>query len=167
MSAKSEGFRIERSIHIAADPSAIFPLISDFRRWTLWSPYERLDPKMERVYSGADQGMGAVYDWKGNNKTGIGRMEIVQADAPSRVRIKLDFFKPFEAHNTADFTLTREAGGTRVSWAMFGPQACGGNAVLHFIMGLIFNMEKMVGGQFEDGLQRLKSTVEGPLQAAA
>jgi uncharacterized protein YndB with AHSA1/START domain len=167
MAAKPEGFRIERSIHIAAAPSAIFPLISDFRRWTLWSPYERVDPKMERVYSGADQGVGAVYDWKGNNKIGVGRMEILNADAPSRVLIQLDFFKPFEAHNTAEFTLTPEAGGTRVSWAMFGDQACAGNAVLRFIMGLIFNMEKMVGSQFEDGLQRLKSTAEGPVQAAA
>ena len=167
MAAKSEGFRVERSIHIAADPSAIFPLITDFRRWTLWSPYERIDPGMERIYSGADHGVGAVYDWKGNNKIGLGRMEILSAESPSRILIQLDFFKPFEAHNTAEFTITPEAGGARVSWAMFGPQACGGNAVLHFIMGLIFNMEKMVGGQFEDGLRRLKSVVEGPVQAAA
>ena len=166
MSAKSEGFRIERSIHIAAAPAAVFPLINDFRSWTLWSPYERVDPKMQRVYSGAEAGVGSVYEWSGNNKIGVGRMEIVQADAPIRIRIKLDFFKPFEAHNQAEFTLTPENGGTRVSWAMFGPQACG-NPLLHFLMGLIFNMEKMVGGQFEDGLRRLKSVVEAPAQAAA
>jgi uncharacterized protein YndB with AHSA1/START domain len=166
MAARSEAFRIERSIHIAAAPDAIFPLISDFRRWTLWSPYEGLDPRMQRIYSGADHGVGAAYDWKGNGKVGVGHMQIVQADRPSRVRIQLDFFKPFEAHNQAEFTLTPEAGGTRVSWAMFGEQACGA-PLLHFIMGLIFNMEKMVGGQFEDGLRRLKSVVEAPAQAAA
>lgn len=167
MAAKSEDFRIERSTFIAAAPSAIFPLISDFRRWTEWSPYEGLDPRMERIYSGPDRGVGAVYEWKGSSKVGVGRMEILQADALSRVLIKLDFFKPFEAHNQAEFTITPEAGGSRVSWAMFGPQACGANAVLHFIMGLLFNMEKMVGGQFEDGLRRLKAVVEGPAQAAA
>jgi uncharacterized protein YndB with AHSA1/START domain len=169
MPAKSEnpeGFRIERSIHIAAPPSAIFPLITDFRRWTEWSPYEGLDPKVQRIYSGADQGVGAVYDWKGSSKVGVGRMEILETQAPARVRIKLDFFKPFEGRNTAEFAITPEAGGARVSWAMFGPEPCG-NSVLHFIMGLIFNMEKMVGGQFEDGLRRLKAAVEVPAQAAA
>lgn len=167
MAAKSESFRIERSTFIAAAPAAIFPLITDFRRWTEWSPYEGLDPKLERIYSGADHGVGAVYDWKGNNKVGVGRMEILNADAPSRVLIKLDFLKPFEGHNHAEFTLTPEAGGSRVSWAMFGPEPCGANAVLHFIMGLVFNMEKMVGGQFETGLKQLKAAVEGPAQAAA
>jgi hypothetical protein len=167
MAAKSEEFRIERSTFIAAAPSAIFPLISDFRRWTEWSPYEGLDPKLERIYSGADRGVGAVYDWKGNNKVGTGRMEILEADAPGRVLIKLDFFKPFEGHNHALFTLEPEAGGTRVTWAMFGPKACGAGAFMHFIMGLLFNMEKMVGAQFEQGLRQLKAAAEGPVQAAA
>jgi uncharacterized protein YndB with AHSA1/START domain len=166
MPARPEEFRIERSIHIAAPPAVIFPLIADFRRWTQWSPYERMDPRMERIYSGAEQGVGAVYDWKGNNKVGAGHMEILQADRPSRVLIQLDFLKPFEGHNHSEFTLTPQAGGTRVAWAMFGPQACG-NGVLRFLMGLVFNMEKMVGGQFEDGLRRLKAAVEAPAQAAA
>ena len=157
--AETQGFRLERSIRIEAPASAIFAFINDFRRWTAWSPYETLDPALQRTYSGAPQGVGAVYDWTGNKKVGTGRMEILQSQAPSKVLIKLDFFSPFEGHNTAEFTLAPDGDATRVTWAMYGPEMCG-NPLLKFFMGLFFNFEKVVGGQFEAGLAKLKAAAE-------
>ena len=108
---------------------------------------------------GQPQGVGAVYGWAGNKKVGTGRMEILQSSEPSKVIIKLDFFTPFEGHNTAEFTLQPEGDDTRVTWAMFGPDMCP-NPLMKFFMGLFFNMEKVVGGQFEDGLAKLKAAAE-------
>src|SRR3954447_1516962 len=104
-SRKPNTLRVQRAASIHAPPEKIFPLISDFREWRAWSPYEDRDPHLERSYRGGASGKGAVYAWEGNKNVGSGRMEIVDAPAPGKVVIKLDFLKPFEAHNTAEFTL--------------------------------------------------------------
>ena len=150
-----DGFRVQRSASIKAPPEKIFPLISDFRRWSAWSPWERLDPAMKRVYDGPASGKGAVYQWAGNRDVGAGRMEIVEAAAPSKVGIKLDFLAPFEAHNFAEFTLEPRGDATTVVWAMSGPHTYASK-----LMSVFFSMDGMVGGYFETGLANLKAAAE-------
>lgn len=147
-------FRLERSQAIAASPQTILGHIEDFRKWRQWSPWEGLDPNLERDYSGAERGKGAVYAWRGNGKAGQGRMEILEAD-PRHVRIALDFIKPFKASNIAEFTLTPAGDATRVNWAMTGSRS-----LMMKVMGLVFDMEKMVGPDFERGLASLKQAAE-------
>ncbi|MGE0725770.1 MAG: SRPBCC domain-containing protein, partial [Alphaproteobacteria bacterium] len=141
----------------AAPPVRIFPLIADFRRWPAWSPWEKKDPAMKRSFAGPDRGVGAAYAWDGDKNVGTGRMEIIEAAAPSRVALKLDFEKPFEAHNTVAFVLTPAAGGTTVTWTMDGPVP-----FLFRIVHLFMDMDRMVGGDFEAGLAALKAEAEKP-----
>jgi uncharacterized protein YndB with AHSA1/START domain len=152
---RPDSFRVERSIAISAPPGKIFPLIDDFHQWPLWSPWENIDPQLQRVYGGAVSGTGATYAWEGNNKVGSGRMEIIESAPPERIRIQLDFLKPFEVHNTAEFTVTDEGSGSRVNWAMYGP-----SPYMAKLMGLFASMDKMVGKDFEKGLSQLKATAE-------
>src|SRR5688572_15089228 len=88
---KPDTFRVERSTSIQAPPEKVFALLDDFHRWSAWSPWEKMDPAMQRTYSGAASGTGAVYEWAGNSKVGKGRMEIVEATPASKVAVKLDF----------------------------------------------------------------------------
>ncbi len=152
---KPATFLIERSITMAAPASKVFPLINDFHNWGAWSPWERLDPDLKRTYSGAPNGTGAIYEWEGTPKVGTGRMEILHASAPNEVRIQLDFYKPFEAHNTAEFTLQPDEGGTRVTWAMYGP-----NPFMMKVVKVFMNMDRVVGKDFESGLQNMKGLAE-------
>ena len=152
---KPATFRMERSTSIDAPPEKIFALINDFHRWTAWSPWERLDPQLKRTYGGAAAGKNALYEWEGNRKVGQGRMEITESRPPSTVIVKLDFLKPFEAHNTAEFTLEPRAGGTHVTWAMYGP-----NAFMGKVMSVFVSMERIIGKDFEAGLANLKSAAE-------
>ncbi|PPE75561.1 polyketide cyclase [Solimonas fluminis] len=154
-------FRVERTILVKAPPERIYPLIADFRQWTRWSPYEKLDPALKRTYSGAGSGMGAIYAWDGNKDIGAGRMEIDETTPPSRIRIKLDFFRPFEARNIAEFTMTPEGDATRLGWAMHGPAN-----YLSKLMGTLFDMDQMIGKDFETGLGTLKSLAELPATPA-
>src|SRR5579863_9501947 len=103
--SKPDTFRVERSARIKAAPEKIGELISDFHKWPLWSPFEKYDPNVERAYAGLERGRGAIYEWKGNDKAGAGRMEIMES-SPKGVVIKLDFSKPFVAHNTARFEMS-------------------------------------------------------------
>jgi uncharacterized protein YndB with AHSA1/START domain len=152
---KPDSFRVQRTASIKAPPEKIFPLISDLKRWNAWSPWEQLDPAMKRTHSGAASGQGAVYEWAGNGEVGAGRMEIVAAAPPSALKIKLDFLKPFEAHNFAEFTLEPNGDGTNVTWAMYGP-----NTYVSKLMSVFFSMDSMVGKSFETGLANLKAATE-------
>ena len=152
---KPDTFRIQRSAIMKAPPVKIFALINDFHNWGSWSPWEKLDPLMKKTHSGAANGLGAVYEWEGNKQVGKGRMEITEASSPSNVTIKLDFFKPFEAHNTAEFTLAGQGDSTNVSWTMLGRQP-----FMFKVMGVFFSLDKMIGKDFETGLANLKSITE-------
>ena len=120
---KPDTFSVQRATTVKAPPEKIFPLINDFHQWGTWSPYENKDPAMKRSYSGAPSGKGAVYAWDGNKNVGSGRMEILDTSAPSKIVIKLDFFKPFEGHNTAEFTMLPQGDATNVDLADAWPGA--------------------------------------------
>jgi hypothetical protein len=158
---KPDTFSVQRSASIKAPPEKIFALINDFHSWNSWSPYEKLDPKMKRAYNGAVNGKGAVYEWDGNNRVGKGRMEILDTSPPSKVTIKLDFVKPFEAHNIAEFTLDGKGDSTNVTWSMHGP-----NPYIAKVMSIFFNMDNMIGKDFESGLANLKTNVQGEMNTA-
>ena len=152
---KPDTFHVRRATSIKAPPEKVFALINDFKRWEAWSPWEKKDPAMKRTFGAATSGKGAVYAWEGNSDVGKGRMEIAESSPPSKVTIKLDFVKPFEAHNIVEFMLDAKGESTNVTWAMHGPLP-----YLAKVMHLFFNMDNMVGKDFEGGLANLKSVAE-------
>jgi uncharacterized protein YndB with AHSA1/START domain len=154
---KPDTFRVQRTAVVKAPPEKIFPLISSFHQWATWSPWENKDPAMKRTYSGSESGRGAVYAWEGNKNVGSGRMEILNATSPSKIVIKLDFFKPFEGHNTAEFTLLPQGGATttNITWIMHGPAS-----FMSKVMQVFMNLDKMIGKDFEAGLSNLKQLTE-------
>jgi uncharacterized protein YndB with AHSA1/START domain len=152
---KPNTFSVQRATTVKAPPEKIFPLINDFHQWGTWSPYENKDPAMKRSYSGAESGKGAVYAWDGNNNVGSGRMEILDTSQPSKIVIKLDFFKPFEGHNTAEFTMLPQGDVTNVTWLMHGPAV-----FMSKVMQVFMNLDKMIGKDFEVGLANLKRLSE-------
>jgi carbon monoxide dehydrogenase subunit G len=152
---KPNTFAVQRAISIEAPAEKIFALINDFHQWGTWSPYENKDPAMKRTYSGAESGKGAVYAWDGNSNVGSGRMEILDTSVPSKIVIKLDFFKPFEGHNTAEFTMLPQGDATNLTWVMRGPAV-----FVSKVMQVFMNLDKMIGKDFEIGLGNLKKLTE-------
>ena len=148
-------FSVRRATTVKAPPEKIFSLINDFHQWGTWSPYENKDPAMKRSYSGAESGKGAVYAWDGNNNVGSGRMEILDTSTPTKIVIKLDFYRPFEGHNTAEFTMLPQGDATNLTWTMHGPAP-----FMHKVMQVFMNIDNMVGKDFEIGLANLKRLTE-------
>ncbi|MCX7363315.1 MAG: SRPBCC family protein [Alphaproteobacteria bacterium] len=152
---KPNDFRVQRALAIKATPEKLFAMISDLHGWAAWSPYEKKDPAMKRSFAGAPSGKGAIYEWDGNKNVGKGRMEVLESTPPAKVVIKLDFFSPFEAHNTAEFTLVPQGDTTTVTWAMYGP-----SPYLSKVIGTVMDMDKMIGTDFAAGLANLKALAE-------
>jgi hypothetical protein len=147
-------FTVSRSTTISAPAATVHALVDDFHAWVDWSPWEGLDPAMERTYTGPDRGVGAHYAWKGNSKAGSGSMEITSS-APDAIAITLTFLKPWKATNAVTFTFEPEGEATRVSWSMSGAHAGLGR-----VFALFMNMDKLVGKDFERGLAALKEQAE-------
>lgn len=152
-SVKPATFSLKRSTSIKASPGKIAPFISDFHLWGAWSPWEKIDADLQRSFSGAESGVGAVYAWEGK-KAGSGRMEILES-TPAAVVIKLDFIKPMKAHNTAIFTMEPSGDSTAVTWEMKGH-----NNFVAKVFQVFMDMDKMVGKSFEEGLASLKAAAE-------
>lgn len=153
-SNKPDTFRVQRQATIQAPPEKIFPLINDYKQWTAWSPWEKKDAAMKRSFSGPATGKGSAYAWE-SKEVGTGDMLITESVPSSLVKIDLNFTKPFEAHNKVVFSIQPQVGGSVVSWDMSGPAP-----LMARVMHVFFNMDKMVGKDFEDGLAAMKAAAE-------
>jgi Polyketide cyclase / dehydrase and lipid transport len=151
---KPDSFRVQRTVLINAPSDKVFPLINDIKAWTAWSPYEKKDPAMKRSYGAVTAGKGATYAWEGNKEVGQGSMEIVESN-PQKIVIKLDFLKPFEAHNIGEFMLEPKGDSTAVTWAIYGP-----SPYMSKVVGTFMNIDELIGRDFEKGLADLKAAAE-------
>lgn len=152
---KPDSFRVERTIAIKAAPEKIFPLIDDIHQWALWSPWEKGDPAIKRIYSGSASGKGAIYEWNSDKQVGQGRMEIIESLSPSKIVLKIDFMKPMEGHNTIEFSIVPQGDMTNVTHVMYGP-----SPYFSRLISVFFSMDKMIGSKFEEGLANVKALAE-------
>lgn len=150
-------FTMTRRAKFAVSPEKIFPHVNDLHLWEAWSPWAKLDPNATSTFEGPAAGTGATMKWAGNCKIGVGQMTIIDCQPSSVIRFRLDFEKPMQATNTAEFTFLPEDGGTVVTWSMSGK-----NSPMGKVMGLFMNCEKLVAKQFDQGLANLKAVVEKP-----
>jgi hypothetical protein len=147
-------YTVERSITVNAPAPRVHGLVDDFHSWTSWSPWEDLDPALERTYTGPDQGAGAHYAWSGNRKAGVGSMEITRS-APEGIDLTVAFLKPFKTTTQTRFDFEPTDDGTVVRWSMTGEQKG-----LMSVFGRVMSMDKLIGPDFEKGLARLKAVAE-------
>jgi len=148
-------FRVERSVSIAASPDKIRPLINDMHAFNSWNPYNRKDPAMKSTYRGPQAGPGAAYDFDGNGEVGKGSLQIIEPSGPDTVSMQLNMIAPMEGRNLIDFRLRPEGQGTRVTWSMHGP-----TPYVAKVLHVIFDMDKMIGRDFDSGLASLKALAE-------
>ncbi|QYF92447.1 SRPBCC family protein [Massilia sp. PAMC28688] len=152
---RPDSFTVERRIIVNAPPEKIMALVADFRNWQSWSPWEQLDPAMQRTFAGPASGKGAIYEWSGNSDVGRGRMEIIEFAPPSRAVIELAFKEPMAVTNMTTFAMHGANGSTEVVWTMSGPMP-----FVSKVMSVFMSMDTLIGRDFERGLVRLKTAAE-------
>jgi hypothetical protein len=163
IASRPSTFRIERKKLVAAPAAVVFAQVNDFHRWEAWSPWDKLDPALKRTYAGPEAGVGAVYSWSGDEKVGEGKMTIADSRPNEFVGITVEFLKPFATTNRTELTLKPDGDGTEVDWVMTGPKNFMSKA-----MGLVMDMDRLVGTDFERGLDALNSvSIDEAAKAAA
>ena len=156
VASRDNTFHYQRSGLINAPAEKIFPYLSDFTMGSQWSPYEKIDPNMKKNIIGSGRDVGSVMEFDGNKDAGSGKLEFLKIVPNETVEIKLTMTKPFAAENLVKYQLTKEGDSTRFTWEMSGQ-----NGFLGKLIGVLINCDKMIGGQFEQGIQNLKALVEG------
>lgn len=148
-------YRVARTATLAAPPPVVFAQVNELKKWEGWSPWAKMDPTMKLTYSGPPSGQGATYHWVGNDSVGEGRLTITDSRPNDLILFDLEFIKPMADTCLTRFDFKPEGAGTTVTWTMTGTNNFIAKAVCLFM-----NMDKMVGGQFDQGLQSMKAIVE-------
>src|SRR5216684_4952197 len=152
---RPDTFRVQRSITINAAQAKIFPLINDLHAWDSWSPEDRKDASAATTFSGPVSGTGATAEWDAKGRTGKGRMVIAESVPPTRIAVKADFVRPFEAHNLNTFELQPASEATTVTWSI---QAS--NLYAMKLAGVFFNIQREFEKHVDSGLRNLKTQAE-------
>jgi Polyketide cyclase / dehydrase and lipid transport len=171
-------FRVTRSATIDASPKAVFDQINNLKNWQAWSPWAKLDPTASTTYEGPSAGLGARFKWSSKvSKVGVGQLEIVDSHPSTEIDLRLEMRKPFAATNLIVFTLSpasdetpsrsgwwfsrllgfgsNEPQRTVVTWTMSGK-----NTLISKFMSIFMNCDKIVGGQFDEGLGNLQAILK-------
>jgi len=150
-------YHVERSTKVDAPASLVFAQLDDFKSWAAWSPWEKMDPNMQKTFTGPPEGVGASYSWQGNDKVGKGKMTITGSQPVTGIKYKLEFIEPFAAVAESDFSLVPQGDqAVKVVWAMDGT-----NDLMGKVFGIFMNMDAAIGADFERGLTSLKAIAEG------
>ena len=148
-------FRVTRTATIAAPAPAVFAQVNDLHHWEAWSPWGKIDPAMKETFAGPPAGIGAIYTWSGNKEVGEGRMTITQSRPSELIQLDLEFVRPFAGTCAVEFDFKPQGDQTAVTWTMAGK-----NNFMAKAVGLFMDCDKLIGGQFEQGLAQMKSVVE-------
>lgn len=145
---------VSRSGNVPAPPPDVFAMVNDLHRWEAWSPWIQLDPNARMTYEGPQEGPGATVRWAGNKEVGEGNLTIVENRPDERVRLRLEFIKPFAGKSEFEFDFEPAAEGTQVTWSMTGHNNLTGK-----VMCLFMDMDKRIGGDMERGLANMRTAV--------
>jgi hypothetical protein len=153
---------VQRSIVIQAPKAAVFEQIVKFKNWPNWSPWQERDPKEQIMYSGVDGTAGSGYHWIGDPKlTGEGEMKNTSVE-DGKLNYDLNTIKPFKKESMGYFQAVDTVNGsTRVTWSITMHFGTPSNA-----MNAFMDMDKMLGGDFERGLQNMKKYAEAHAMSA-
>ncbi len=152
---RPDEYTVSRSQLINAPADKLHAIINTPREFEKWSPYSPKDPHMKNTYSGPASGVGARTEFVGNNQVGAGSVEIIRSTTPSEVAMRLVMIKPFAANNEVVYRLKPQGAGTEVTWAMTAK-----SPYFAKVIGVFINMDKMIGGDFAVGLDKLKALAE-------
>lgn len=146
---------VSRQITINAPAEKIFPYLNNAKMAEQWAPWIEIDPQAKMSYSGPEAGVGARTSWTDGKQLGTGSATIVESTVNERVHIKLEYVKPMAMTQDSEYLLSSSGGQSTVIWKVQGKKS-----VPERVMCIFMNMDKMVGGFFEKGLNKLKNLVE-------
>lgn len=148
-----KNLKINESIEIDAPAEIAFNMVNDLERWTLWSPWSELDPEAVYTYSDNTVGVGARFNWKGNEDVGEGSQTIIASSKPDSIRLALTF-NGWDGESYSTWKFNDGGNKTKVSWDFEGSDTPFPFRPFNLIM------KGPLKKSYRKGLENLKSVVE-------
>jgi hypothetical protein len=166
VATRPSAYHVERRLEVAAPADLVFGVLNDLHQFAgvlvlFGSPWEKLDPDMQKTFEGPAAGVGQSLAWNGNREVGRGRMTIEESVPGRKVGMKLEFVEPMKSTSTCALDLAGTPTGSIVTWSMEGNHNFVGKA-----FGLFMDMDQMLGADLEKGLARLKTVAEAAAKTA-
>ena len=152
---QSPHYEVSRQVAINAPAEKIFPFLNNPKLAEQWAPWQEVDPKAQMIHSGPEAGVGARTNWDADGPLGTGSATIKESIPNERVGIDLEYVKPMKMKQYAEYLVQSQGAQTLVTWKVSGENNFFGRVMCSFM-----NMDKMVGGMFEQGLNKLKTLME-------
>ena len=167
VTTRPSAYHVERKLEVAAPADVVFGVLNDLHQFAgvlvlFGSPWEKLDPHMQKTFEGPAAGVGQSYAWNGNKEVGKGKMTIEESVPGQKVGMKLEFMEPMKSTATCALDLAGTSTGSLVTWSMDGNHNFIGKA-----FGMFMDMDNMLGTDIEKGLAQLKTVAEGRQVAIA
>jgi hypothetical protein len=150
-------YTVGKDVVIKKSKAVVFDYLRLLKNQNKFSVWGSMDPNMKTDFRGTDGTEGFVSAWESNDKNvGKGEQEILKIVDGERLDYEIRFIKPFKSTSWAYITTAGvDENQTRVHWEFNGKMKYPTNLMLLFM-----NMEKMVGGDLDKGLQNLKTILE-------
>ena len=148
-------YTISRELLINASSETLFPYINNSEQTSTWMPWKESDPKAVMTYSGPAEGVDSKSSWDSEGSMGTGEALVIESIPLLSVKTQLTYIKPMEMKQLAEIKLKPTDGGTVVHWSVSGSNPFWGR-----VFCVLFNMPKMIEGEFDKGLNNLKKMVE-------
>jgi uncharacterized protein YndB with AHSA1/START domain len=150
-------YQVERDVVINKPRQEVFDYVKHLKNQDNFSKWASMDPEMRTSYHGTDGNVGFVSAWESDDKNvGKGEQEITGIIEGHRIDYELRFIEPFESTSLA-YMITEDVSDqqTKVRWGFTGRMKYPMNLMLLFM-----DFEKMIGDDFEHGLENLKAILE-------
>ncbi len=150
----------EKSIAVNAPIEIAWENVNSLEDLDKWSPWNDIDPNMEKDMTGTDGEIGATASWDSTvEDVGKGSQTIAKIEAPTLFETDLKFYTPYESEAKGYVKLTKENEGTNITWGFYS------EVPYPFNLMMLFNdMEESMGDTWSNGLSKLKKLCEDSYQ---
>jgi hypothetical protein len=152
-----KNYGVVREVVINQPKSVVFDYLKLLKNQENFSVWANKDPEMKKEFRGTDGTVGFVSAWESKNKdVGKGEQEITKVTDGERIDYELRFIEPFASKSLAYLYMESVSENqTKVKWGFSGKM----NYPLNLFL-LTMDMEGMIGKDFQDGLNKLKTVLE-------
>ena len=150
-------YALSRTVTIQRSNADVYNYVKYLKNQSQYSVWAKMDPNQITTYTGEDGQVGFTSAWKSEiDSVGAGAQTIVAMNEGTSIGYEIIFTEPFESTmQTSMLFAPVDSSSTKVTWNFRGDMNYPFNVML-----LVYDMEKSLGKDLQQGLNNLKELLE-------
>ena len=150
-------YALSRTVTIQRSNADVYNYVKYLKNQSQYSVWAKMDPNQITTYTGEDGQVGFTSAWNSQvDSVGAGAQTIVAMNEGTSIDYEIIFTEPFESTmQTSMLFAPVDSSSTKVTWNFRGDMNYPFNVML-----LVYDMEKSLGKDLQQGLNNLKELLE-------